>query len=106
MRYIALKKLLFVSLITTMVVVVIWLSVRFSGPALHWQSVLKQAQTGLLIWRLCLYAAIAGCGWGLRRRLLTRYPALLPHLTRLACWSLAILVLNEISNVLQWRAMP
>lgn len=105
MQHSALKKILFISLLTATVAAVIWLSIRFSGQALHWQQSLEQAQTGLLIWRLFLYTAIAGFGWKLRQRLQTRYPDLLPHLTRLAYWSLALLTLNEISNALQWGNM-
>jgi hypothetical protein len=106
MRHIAVKKLLFISLITVMVVAGIWLSVRFSGIALHWQSVLKQAQAGLLVWRLCLYTVIAGFGWRLHRHLQVNNPILLPYLTRLACWSMVFLILNEISNVLQLGTQP
>lgn len=103
MRSLAYKKLLFISLLVVMVIAIICLSVRFSGPALHWQLALQQAQAGLLFWRIGLYAMFTGCGWGLHRYLWGRYTGQLPRLTRLMCWSLAVIILNEVSNFLQWR---
>ncbi|EDT2963639.1 hypothetical protein EL09_15535 [Salmonella enterica subsp. enterica] len=99
---ITVKKCLFTGLLVIMTAFIIWLSVRYTDPALRWQQTLQQAQAGLLVWRTVLYIAVAGGGWWLRQHLKSRNSALLPRFTRLAYWSLALLILSEISNALQW----
>lgn len=83
----------------TGIVMIAGLTLRFATPALSLQQLLWQARYGLLAWRLCLYAASIFAGLSLYRHL---PPPIRPRLKRIAGWSLALLAVNEISNLLQW----
>ena len=95
-----LKILIITALALLAVAAIAGLSLRYSGTALHGQNTLKQAQAGLRVWRGCLYTVITGLWLSVHQRLRQHTPELLPAIKRLAYWSIALLMLGEISNTL------
>ncbi|EBL8291852.1 hypothetical protein DLP14_14465 [Salmonella enterica] len=83
----------------TGIFIIAGMTLRFAAPALSLQYLLRQARYGLLVWRLCLYAACAALGFSLYRCLPPQGRKRLKHI---AIWSLVLLVVSEISNALQW----
>lgn len=76
------------------------LAIRLLGDAQAWSTWLRDHTLGLLLWRLCLYAAlIYGWRW-MRARLLQREPDATTRLRRAECAAVAALVLLEVSNAL------
>ncbi|AZC90207.1 hypothetical protein J1G36_11530 [Pseudomonas carnis] len=76
------------------------LAIRLLGDVQAWSDWLRDHTLGLLLWRLCLYAAlIYGWRW-LRARLLQREPDATARLRRAECAAVAALVLLEVSNAL------
>ena len=80
------------------------LALHFKSTILHGQPVLHQARVALLAWRLCLYTLIAIIWLSLRRKAKQRASQQLPVLNRLACTFIAMMILNELSCLLAWRA--
>ncbi|ECF1703743.1 hypothetical protein ODD08_004548 [Salmonella enterica] len=95
------KKVAFISTATLLTAGLAWLLAQFSGPAAHWQQSLYQARYSLLAWRLTLYTGLAVSGYILTPRLRQQYPAQYHRLQKTAFWSLVLLALCEISNLLQ-----
>ncbi|MCX8967251.1 hypothetical protein EHW66_20440 [Erwinia psidii] len=83
----------------TSIFILTGLILRFATPALSLQHVLWQARYALLAWRLCLYVSCAALFFSLYRRLPPRGRQKLKHI---ACWSLVLFFVGEISNALQW----
>lgn len=76
------------------------LAIRLLGDVQAWSNWLRDHTLGLLLWRLCLYAAlIYGWRW-MRARLLQREPDATTRLRRAECAGVAALVLLEVSNAL------
>ena len=76
------------------------LAIRLLGDGQVWSNWLRDHTLGLLLWRLCLYAAlIYGWRW-MRARLLQREPDATTRLRCAECAGVAALVLLEVSNAL------
>lgn len=93
-----LKPVLMAVCVLTGIVVITGLTLRFTAPAMSLQHTLYQVRYGLLAWRLCLYIAGIVFGFSLYRRLPVQ---IRPRLKRIAGWALVMLVVNELSNLLQ-----
>lgn len=76
------------------------LAIRLLGDVQAWSNWLRDHTLGLLLWRLCIYAAlIYGWRW-MRARLLQREPDAAARLRRAEWAGVAALVLLEVSNAL------
>ncbi|AKE58902.1 MULTISPECIES: hypothetical protein [Enterobacteriaceae] len=82
----------------TGVAIIAGLTLRFTSPEMSLQNTLYQVRYGLLAWRLSLYISGIVIGFSLYRRLSVQSRA---HLKRIAGWSLVLLAVNEVSNLLQ-----
>ncbi|MCX8984240.1 hypothetical protein [Citrobacter portucalensis] len=100
-----LKWILTLALVLLFITLIGGLSIRYAGLVLYWQDSLKQARTGLFIWRLCLYGMTAGLWLSLERRRGKQIQAYLPALRRMAGLSAILLVLCELSNALHGEAL-
>ncbi|BDB18296.1 hypothetical protein cym2001_16610 [Pseudomonas sp. CYM-20-01] len=76
------------------------IAIGLLGDTSAWSTWLQDHSTGLLVWRLYLYAAILyGWRW-MRTRLLQREPDAAARLRRAECAGIAALMLLEVSNAL------
>lgn len=80
------------------IAIIAGLTLRFTSPEVSLQNTLYQVRYGLLAWRLSLYISGIFLGFSLYRRLSVQSRA---HLKRIAGWSLVLLAVNEVSNLLQ-----
>lgn len=103
---ITMKKFLKVLLILFVIAALAGLTVRFASLALHWQETLEHARSTLFLWRLSLYGLLAVMWLSLLRRWKKYSPAHRPALRRMTGWTVALVVLCEISNALQGAGTP
>ncbi|WP_079969496.1 hypothetical protein [Salmonella enterica] len=96
-----LKPVLVAVCVLTGIIIISGLALRFASPAISLQHTLYQARYGLLVWRVCLYVAGTLFGLSLYRRLPVQYR---PRLVRIAGWTLVLLLVSEVSNLLQQGA--
>lgn len=96
-----LKPVLMMVCVLTGIIIVTGLVLRFASPAISMQHTLYEARYGLLAWRVCLYLAGIISGFSLYRRLSAQHR---PRLVRIAGWALLLLVISEVSNLLQQGA--
>ena len=91
-------KVLLVAVVMTLILLLGAMVLRHVAPALSIPHLLHQYRYGLLAWRLCVYTAITALWvWSYRRAGTAQRPAL----KRIMGWFLLLVILNEISNVLQ-----
>lgn len=95
------KKIAYTAGLVLMVIALLFLLMHFPALAANWQQTLNQARTGLRVWRLMLYAGLAVTWFTLSPRLQQQSPAQYRPLSKTALWSLALLTVCEISNILQ-----
>lgn len=93
-----LKPVLATVILLTAIFLISGLTLQFAAPALSLPRVLYQARHGLLILRLCLYISCAAFWLSLYRRLSPQYRY---QMKRAAAWSVILLIVSEISNLLQ-----
>lgn len=103
---IPIKATLFNMMTLLILIIVAALALHFNSVIPHWLAILHQARVALLVWRLCLYTLIAIIWLSLRRKAKQRVSQQLPALNRLACAFMAMMILNELSCLLAWRAAP
>lgn len=96
-----LKPVLMAVCVLTGMAIIVGLTLRFASPAMELRYVLYQSRYVLLVWRLCLYIAGIIFGFSLYRRLSEQSK---PRLKRIAGWTLVLLMVSEVSNMLQERA--
>lgn len=93
-----LKPVLATVILLTAILLISGLTLQFAAPALSLPRVLYQARHGLLTLRLCLYISCAAFWFSLYRRLSPQYRY---RMKRAAAWSVILLIVSEISNLLQ-----
>ena len=98
-----LQRVLLCGLVMAVVLFTVCTVLYFLDPLMSLPQWLRQARTGLLVWRLCLYATIG---------LLTRYvylrvdSASRRQIKRMTILFTLLVVLSEISNLQAWRDAP
>ncbi|MGL4724666.1 MAG: hypothetical protein ACRCWW_09220 [Scandinavium sp.] len=91
-------KMLLVTVVMTTGLLLAAMVLRHFAPSLSVPHLLHQYRYSLLAWRLCVYTAIVALwSWLYRRAGSTRRSAL----KRLMGWFLMLVMLNEISSVIQ-----
>lgn len=92
------RKIAYLGSATLFTCAAVWLLVWFSPSNINWQYTLYQIRWGLLAWRLLIY----GCITILAHRLFIRQKYINK---KIIGWSVVLLIICEISNLLQWRTV-
>ncbi|EAS1759720.1 hypothetical protein BH012_09845 [Salmonella enterica] len=87
--------------VTLLMIGLVWSLVSFPETAIQWSRILEQARLALLAWRLMLYAGLAVSWYLLTPHLKQHAPSQYLSLCKTARWSVVLLIVCEISNLLQ-----
>ena len=96
------KKVSAVSIVALLFTGIVWLFIFHAHMTEHWQQTLQHARYFLLAWRLLLYSALIVIWCVLSPRLQQKMPERYFRLKQAAFWSFTLLLISEISNLLNW----